>query len=74
MAARLPASQQTRASAKDELIKLATRLIVEEALEGEAGAAPRIRPQIRDHHVRAAHCLSFSRSREKARPSLHATC
>ena len=49
MAARLPASQHTReeltaliagrlstASAKDELVKLATRLIVEEALEGEA--------------------------------------
>ena len=49
MAARLPASQRTReeltaliegrlctASAKDELVKLATRLIVEEALEGEA--------------------------------------
>ena len=52
MAARLPASQRTReeltaliegrlstASAKDELVKLATRLIVEEALEGEAGDA-----------------------------------
>jgi len=25
------------ASAKDELVKLATRLVVEEALEGEAG-------------------------------------
>jgi putative transposase len=50
MAARLPASQRTReeltaliegrlstASAKDELVKLASRLIVEEALEGEAG-------------------------------------
>ena len=50
MAARLPASRQTReeltaliegrlstASAKDELVKLATRLIVEEALEGEVG-------------------------------------
>ena len=50
MAARIPASQRTReeltaliegrlstASAKDELIKLASRLIVEEALEGEAG-------------------------------------
>ena len=49
MATRLPASQHTReeltaliegrlstASAKDELVKLATRLIVEEALEGEA--------------------------------------
>jgi putative transposase len=49
MAARLPASQRTReeltaliegrlstASAKDELVKLASRLIVEEALEGEA--------------------------------------
>jgi len=49
MATRLPASQRTReeltaliegrictASAKDELVKLATRLIVEEALEGEA--------------------------------------
>jgi hypothetical protein len=47
MAMRLPASQRTReeltaliegrlstASAKDELIKLASRLIVEEALEG----------------------------------------
>jgi hypothetical protein len=47
---RIPASQRTReeltaliagrlctASAKDELVKLATRLIVEEALEGEAG-------------------------------------
>ena len=52
MATRLPASQRTReeltaliegrlstASAKDELVKLATRLIVEEALEGEAGDA-----------------------------------
>jgi hypothetical protein len=50
MAARLPVSQHTReeltaliegrlstATAKDELVKLATRLIVEEALEGEAG-------------------------------------
>src|SRR5499427_4659374 len=50
MATRLPASQRTReelaalieghlstASGKDELVKLATRLIVEEALEGEAG-------------------------------------
>src|SRR5215470_16019549 len=50
MATRLPASQRTReelaalieghlstASAKDELVKLATRLIVEEAFEGEAG-------------------------------------
>jgi len=49
MAVRLPASQRTReeltdliegrlstASGKDELVKLATRLIVEEALEGEA--------------------------------------
>jgi hypothetical protein len=52
MATRLPASQRTReeltaliegrlskVSAKDELVKLATRLIVEEALEGEAGDA-----------------------------------
>jgi putative transposase len=52
MRTRLPASQRTReeltgliegrlstASAKDELVKLATRLIVEEALEGEAGDA-----------------------------------
>ena len=52
MATRLPASQHTReeltaliegrlstASAKDELVKLATRLIVEQALEGEAGDA-----------------------------------
>ena len=52
MATRLPASQHTReeltaliegrlstASAKDELVKLATRLIVEEALEGEASGA-----------------------------------
>src|SRR5436190_17174314 len=52
MAMRLPASQHTReeltaliegrlstASAKDELVKLATRLIVEETLEGEAGDA-----------------------------------
>ena len=50
MARRLLASMHTReelrsliegrlstASAKDELVKLATRLIVEEALEGEAG-------------------------------------
>jgi transposase-like protein len=50
MVTRIPASQRTReeltaliegrlstASAKDELVKLATRLIVEEALEGEAG-------------------------------------
>lgn len=48
MAKRLPASMRTReelacmigrlstASAKDELVKRATRLIVEEALEGEA--------------------------------------
>ncbi len=52
MATRIPASQRTReeltaliegrlstASAKDELVKLATRLIVEEALEGEASDA-----------------------------------
>ena len=52
MTTRLPASQRTReelsaliegrlrtASAKDELVKLATRLIVEEALEGEASDA-----------------------------------
>src|SRR5579863_4296808 len=52
MATRIPASQRTReeltaliegrlstASAKDELVKLATRLIFEEALEGEAGDA-----------------------------------
>jgi len=52
MATRIPASRRTReeltaliegrlsaASAKDELVKLATRLIVEEALEGEAGDA-----------------------------------
>ena len=52
MATRLPASQRTReeltaliegrlstGSAKDELVKLATRLIVEEALEGEASDA-----------------------------------
>ena len=52
MATRLPASHRTReeltaliegrlstGSAKDELVKLATRLIVEEALEGEAGDA-----------------------------------
>ncbi|MEJ2374460.1 MAG: transposase [Pseudolabrys sp.] len=53
MATRIPASQRTReelltaliegrlstASGKDELVKLATRLIVEEALEGEAGDA-----------------------------------
>jgi transposase-like protein len=52
MATRLPASQRTRegltsliegrlstSSAKDELVKLATRLIVEETLEGEAGDA-----------------------------------
>jgi hypothetical protein len=52
MTTRLPASQRTReglsaliegrlrtASAKDELVKLATQLIVEEALEGEAGDA-----------------------------------
>ena len=52
MATRIPASQRTReeltaliegrlstASAKDELVRLATRLIVEEALEGEAGDA-----------------------------------
>ena len=49
MATRVPGSRRTReeltaliegrlstASAKDELVKLATRLIVEEALEGEA--------------------------------------
>jgi putative transposase len=52
MAARVPASQRTReeltsviegrlstASAKDELVKLATRLIVEVALEGKASDA-----------------------------------
>ena len=52
MAKRLPASQRTReelkaltegristASGKDELVKLAARLIVEEALEGEAADA-----------------------------------
>ena len=52
MAARLPASQSTReelrsliegrlatTSAKDELIKLATRLIVEEVLESESREA-----------------------------------
>jgi transposase-like protein len=52
MTRRLPASQRTRedltsliegrlstGSAKDELVKLATRLIVEEALEGKAGGA-----------------------------------
>ena len=52
MSKRLPASMRTRedlqsliegrlstASAKDELVKLATRLIVEEALEGEAADA-----------------------------------
>ena len=52
MATRLPASHRTReeltaliegrlstGSAKDELVKLATRLIVEEALEGEASDA-----------------------------------
>ena len=52
MATRLLASHRTRedltsliegrvptGSAKDELVKLATRLIVEEALEGEAGDA-----------------------------------
>ena len=49
MAKRLPASMRTReelrsliegrlstASAKDELVRLATRLIIEEGLEGEA--------------------------------------
>ena len=59
MASRLPASRQTReelkaliegrlstASAKDELVKLATRLIVEEALEGEAGDALVRRPSL----------------------------
>ena len=52
MATRLPASERTReeltaliegrlstGSAKDALVKLATRLVVEEALEGEAGDA-----------------------------------
>jgi hypothetical protein len=52
MATRLPASQRTReeltalieerlstASVKDELVKLATRLIVEEALDGMGHAA-----------------------------------
>ena len=52
MATRVPASDRTReelkgliegrlstGSAKDELVKLATRLIVEEALEGEASDA-----------------------------------
>ena len=56
MATRLPGSRRTReelttliegrlstASAKDELVKLATRLIVEEALEGEAGDASGVR-------------------------------
>src|ERR1700746_3569943 len=52
MARRLPASMRTReelmsviegrlstASAKDELVKVATRLIIEEGLEGEASDA-----------------------------------
>ena len=52
MSTRIPASRRTRegltaliegrlstASAKDELVKLATRLVVEEALEGEASDA-----------------------------------
>jgi len=52
MATRVPASDRTReelkgliegrlstGSAKDELVKLATRLIVEEALKGEASDA-----------------------------------
>jgi transposase-like protein len=36
---RLIEGRLSTASAKDELVKLATRLIVEEALEGEAGDA-----------------------------------
>ena len=63
MTTRLPASQRTReelsaliegrlctVSAKDELVKLATRLIVEEALEGEAGDAVG-----RDYYEHGAH-------------------
>src|SRR4029078_3401976 len=63
MATRLPGSQRTReeltaliegrlstASATDELVKLATRLIVEEALEGEAGEALG-----RDYYEHGAH-------------------
>jgi hypothetical protein len=63
LANRLPGSRRTReeltaliegqlstASAKDELVKLATRLIVEEALEGEAGDALG-----RDYYQHGAH-------------------
>ena len=63
---RLPASQRTReeltaliegplstASAKDELIKLASRLIVEEALEGEAGDA--LGREYYEHGVQPGH-------------------
>jgi transposase-like protein len=63
MATRLPASQRTReelrsliegrlstAAGKDELIKLATRLIVEEALEGESGDVVG-----RDYYARGVH-------------------
>ena len=63
MATRLPGSRRTReelttliegrlstASAKDELVKLATRLIVEEALEGEASDALG-----RDYYEHGAH-------------------
>ena len=63
MGSRLPASQRTReeltaliegrlstASAKDQLVKLATRLIVEEALESEAGDALG-----RDYYEHGAH-------------------
>jgi hypothetical protein len=69
MAARIPALQRTReeltaliegrlstASAKDELIKLASRLIVEEALEAEAGDALG-----RDYYEHGAQPLSRAR-------------
>src|SRR6202047_5594788 len=70
MATGLPASQRTHeeltsliegrlstGSAKDELVKLATRLIVEEALEGEAGDAVG-----RDYYEHGAQpgCLSMN--------------
>jgi hypothetical protein len=66
MTTRLPASQRTReelsaviegrlrtASATDELVRLATRLIVEEALEGEAGESWQVRRSPQDSHPTA---------------------
>jgi putative transposase len=81
MTTRLPASHRTReeltaliegrlstASAKDELVKLAARLIVEEALEGEAGDV--LGRDYYAHGAQPGHCLvatHFCFRRKKAR-------